>query len=77
MQSFSTVSGANISRQRENGEQGNYFNIPLLANAGSIQAERSEDAEIRITREKRKETDIRNDESDAKYEKLKRQAERK
>ena len=77
MQSFSTVSGANASRQRENGEQGNHSNIFSPASAGSTQAERSGDAGIRATSGEGEETDIGNDESDAEYEKLKRQAERK
>ena len=77
LQSSSTASGANASRQREDGEQGNHSNIPSSASAGSTQAERSGDAGVRATRGEGEETDIGNDESDAEYEELKRQAERK
>jgi hypothetical protein len=77
LQSSSITSGANASRQRENGEQSNHSNIPLSASAGSTQAERNRDAGIRAIRGEEKETDIGNDESDTEYEELKRQAERK
>jgi hypothetical protein len=54
LQSFSTASGANASRQRENGEQGNHFNILSPASAGKEQAERNGNAGIRATRKKEK-----------------------
>jgi hypothetical protein len=77
LQSSSTASGANASRQREDGEQGNHSNIPSPASAGREQAERSGDAGVRATGGEREETDVGNDESDVEYEELKRQAERK
>jgi hypothetical protein len=77
LQSSSTASGTNANRQRENGEQSNHSNIPSPASAGSTQAERSENAGIKATKGEKKETNLKNDESDAEYEELKRQAKRK